>query len=305
MLVLATFCAFRGSSQPLAASYLNYINQYKDIAIRHQQAYGIPASITLAQGLLESCAGASPLATKGNNHFGIKCHKSWTGDTILHDDDLLQECFRKYDRAEQSFEDHARFLKGRRYASLFTLPATDYRAWAQTLKQCGYATDPSYPDKLIAIIEKYELYRYDSGQPIVTGHKELKGDETMEHEIDTSILDEVTMMHNIRQKNGLHYVTTHKGDTYTGIASEFGIKLKKLMEFNDLSKAPLLNQGSIIYLEEKHKSLTSGPEAYVVKRGDTLYGISQQVGLRLRSLCELNALDPGQALRAGDKIKLR
>lgn len=302
---VVAFCYNNAAAQQLSAKYLNYIEKYKDIAVKHQQAYGIPASITLAQGLLESQAGDSPLASSGNNHFGIKCHKDWTGDTLRHDDDALQECFRKYQRAEDSFEDHARFLKRKRYQPLFALSTTDYQGWARTLKQCGYATDPGYPDKLISIIERYELFHYDSGQPIVTKRKELKGDESMEHEIDISILDEVSMLHNIRQKGGLHYVMAHNGDTYDSIAKEFGLKTRKLLSFNDLKTPKSLKSGDIIYLQEKEDKAVTGGDKYRVKRGETLYSISQTYGIKLKALLNLNSLSFDSKVAPGDTLKMK
>ena len=174
----------QAAAQAKSAAYLEYIERYHRIAIMHQQQYGIPASITLAQGLLESRAGRSRLAVQGNNHFGIKCHgKRWNGGKIYADDDAPDECFRSYHSADDSFEDHARFLKQRRYAPLFELKVTDYKGWARTLRKCGYATDKRYADKLIDIIETYELYRYDTGQPVIAKPKYLEGDESLQHSI--------------------------------------------------------------------------------------------------------------------------
>ncbi len=155
------FFALTGASQALNARYLAYVEQYKDIAMEQCRQHGVPASITLAQGLLESNAGASYLATRGNNHFGIKCHK-WAGESVEYDDTLRHECYRKYAAAQDSYLDHSRFLCGKRYQSLHQLDTTDYRGWAHGLKQCGYAEDPGYPSKLIAIIERYQLSQYDS-----------------------------------------------------------------------------------------------------------------------------------------------
>lgn len=305
-LILLFGVSFSCNAQQLSATYLNYIDTYKDVAIRHQQQYGIPASITLAQGLLESGAGVSVLASEGNNHFGIKCHKDWDGDGIYHDDDEKQECFRKYEDAAQSYEDHARFLKRTRYNPLFELETTDYKGWAYTLKKCGYATDPRYPEKLITIIERYELYNYDSGQTIVASRKELKGDESIEHASDMAILEEITMAHNIRRKWGLHYVVAHNGDSYDGIAKEFGVKSKKLREFNDIKdKKATLDTGDIIYLQEKEKCATIGNNTYTVKDGDTLHSISQQFGIKLKSLYSLNDFSDNYIPTAGDIIKLR
>lgn len=149
------------SAQRKNKAYLDYIEKYSSLAVKHQKQYGIPASITLAQGLLESGAGRSELARMSNNHFGIKCHSDWKGKRVYYDDDKKDDCFRKYNKPEDSFEDHARFLKRARYASLFELKVTDYRGWAKGLKRCGYATDKSYANKLIQTIELYELYKYD------------------------------------------------------------------------------------------------------------------------------------------------
>lgn len=154
--VLSSFSAF---SQGKSQAHKDYIEKYKDIALKHQKEYGIPACITLAQGLLESNAGQSELAQKANNHFGIKCGGAWNGKTIKHKAEKGKECFRKYDRAEQSFEDHARFLKRDRYAPLYKIKKSNYKKWAKTLRKCGYATDRKYPDKLISLIERYDLHK--------------------------------------------------------------------------------------------------------------------------------------------------
>ena len=159
-IIFGVALACLGQQPRLNAAYLEYIDRYKDVAIRHHTEFGVPASITLAQVLLESRAGRSYLATQGNNHFGIKCHR-WAGEHVEWDDTLKHDCYRKYASAEDSFEDHARFLCGRRYQPLHQLDSTDYKGWAAGLRQCGYAEDPAYPEKLIARIEQYELQRYD------------------------------------------------------------------------------------------------------------------------------------------------
>ena len=297
----------------LSAAYLEYIDTYKEIAIRHQQEYGIPASITLAQGLLESRAGRSRLATQGNNHFGIKCHKNlWDGDVIYADDDRRHECFRKYDSAEESFEDHARFLKKKRYAPLFKLKVTDYKKWAKTLRECGYATDKRYADKLIELIETYELYKFDTGQPIIATPKHLEGDESLEHSIDSDIYNEIVSTHDIVKRNGLYCVIAKEGDTYTAIAKEFSIRRRKLLSFNDLGwrdRNVQLQSGDIIYLEEKHETATSSsPDTYKTKTGDSTYSIAQQFGIKLKSLCKINNLSTRNSkhpVKKGTKIRLR
>ena len=190
-------------------AYEKYIKQYSDIAVAHQKKYGIPASITLAQGLLESGAGRSELARKSNNHFGIKCHSDWRGGRVYHDDDLRGECFRKYRNAEQSYEDHAKFLTERpRYASLFKLKVTDYKGWAKGLQRCGYATDRAYANRLIKLIEDYDLYRYDRLQ---AGKKKKAPAKRI-------------YPYQIYRTYGLLYVYSNGNDSFDDIAASLGFK---------------------------------------------------------------------------------
>jgi len=200
---------------------LAYIDQFKPTAQEHMRSYGVPCSITLAQGILESGAGTGPLCVQANNHFGIKCHNDWAGPSIYHDDDTAQECFRKYDDPNQSFRDHAEFLKNRkRYAALFSLEIMDYRSWAIGLKQAGYATDPKYPDKLIGLIERYQLHQYDAE---VTGRtyapEPPKTPEPTANESGTS--------------EGIHVVI--KGDTLYSISKKYQISVDDLRQKNNLS----------------------------------------------------------------------
>ncbi len=307
VVVLAAIGMAEGWCQSLSMDWLNYIEKWHSLAVRHQQQYGIPASITLAQGLLESGAGLSRLATEGNNHFGIKCHKDWTGDGIYQDDDEKNECFRKYADAAESFEDHARFLKRKRYQPLFQLKETDYAGWANGLKQCGYATDPTYAAKLVNIIEMYELYKYDSNQPVVAKRRELKGDETLEHSVNMNIVNEFRIMHKISQKWGLYYITVYAGDTYDSIADEYGMKKRKLLGYNDLdSDAAMLPAGSVLYLQEKNSRMPEGSvEAHKVRRGETAYSIAQAYGLKLKSLLKINGLSEKDILSVGSYLQLR
>src|SRR5690554_2660255 len=197
----------------------NYISQYKEIAKDNMRTHGIPASITLAQGILESGAGNGRLAKEANNHFGIKCHTSWTGETIKHDDDALQECFRKYRHASESFRDHSLFLTSRsRYSELFTLKKDDYQGWAKGLRKAGYATDPKYPDKLISLIERYQLYRYDD---------EVLGNITFESTAqDTS----VTNLEELEEN--LHRVES--GDTLYNISKKHNTTVDEIKKLNNL-----------------------------------------------------------------------
>lgn len=309
----ASFCIsifllpIMAAGQSLSADYLAYIEQYRETAVRQQQEYGIPASITLAQGLLESGAGQSRLATEGNNHFGIKCHNTWKGDGIYMDDDEKGECFRKYGNAAESFEDHARFLKRKRYEPLFSLDVTDYKGWANGLKKCGYATDPRYASKLISIIELYSLDEYDTGQPIIASRKHLEGDESLEHSIDMEIINEFKLTHKIRRKWGLHYVTAYDGDTPDDIADEFGIKERKLRSYNDLPRRgdQQFKEGDMIYLQEKNEEAQEGHSTYTVRRGDTLRSIAMRYGIRLESLLRMNRMKKDDVLPAGATIRLR
>lgn len=293
-------------AQQLSADYLGYIERWRSTAVRQQQQYGIPASITLAQGLLESGAGLSRLASEGNNHFGIKCHKDWTGDGIYMDDDAKDECFRKYSDAEESFEDHARFLKRKRYQSLFQLEESDYVGWAEGLKRCGYATDPTYAAKLVNIIELYHLNAYDTGQPVVAQRRELKGDETLEHSVNMVIVNEFRIMHKICERWGLYYVTVQQGDTYDAISEELGIKKKKLLSYNELrSDSEMLAVGSPLYLQEKRDKLPAGsPQAHKVRRGETVSSIARYYGLRMKALLKANKMGDGDALTPGTYLRL-
>lgn len=276
--------------------YTAYIEQYSDLAVKHREKYGIPASITLAQGLLESAAGTSELAKKANNHFGIKCGGAWTGKSVKHKAERGKECFRKYDNAEQSYEDHARFLKRKRYEPLYKYKVTDYKNWAKTLRKCGYATDSKYPEKLIKIIERYELYRFDEGKERETVDKEKEETVGQERDINS---------HVVHRRGRLNFVRTREGDTYAAIAQEFGLKKKKLMEFNDVKGGNPLKTGTIVYLQKKDKK-NSGKEKYhVVKEGETLYSISQEWGIRLKSLLKMNRMKAGDIINPGDTLRIK
>lgn len=198
----------------------NYVLQYKDIAMNNMKSYGIPASIILAQGILESGAGRGDLAVSANNHFGIKCHADWTGDTVKHDDDSSQECFRKYNKVAESYRDHALFLTGKgRYASLFELDKDDYKAWAKGLRKAGYATDSQYPDKLISYIERYNLAQYDAQ---VLGIKY------------TPMENQNTRVIAMSSRNDGYY-EVQKGDTLYSISKKYNVLVEDLKQKNKLS----------------------------------------------------------------------
>ena len=305
-----SICSINGQSQKLSQKYINYINKYSSIAQKQQKLFGIPASITLAQGLLESQCGESRLATVGNNHFGIKC-ANWTGDTILHDDDKINDCFRRYASAEDSYSDHSLFLKRKRYAPLFQLSITDYAGWARTLKQCGYATDPAYPDKLIRIIETYELFKYDGTAPSGYAYANNNtntdnNNDNFTESIDDSLLaSEIGNMHVIRRRWGLYYVVAHDGDTFESLSAELNIKPKDLAKFNDLKKDQAIAPGETIWIQQKEKEAAMGNDTYTVKSGDTLHSIAQYYGVRLKNLARLNNMKENQDLTPGAVINLR
>lgn len=265
--------------------YVAYINQYKDIAIEQMRKYRIPASITLAQGLLESGAGKSELARKSNNHFGIKCH-SWDGKRTYHDDDEKGECFRVYKSVRDSYEDHSIFLAtGSRYAFLFKFSETDYVNWARGLKRAGYATSPTYADKLIEIIERYDLDRFDRTQ----GSK-----------------SRYLGPHKPYIANDIVYVVARQGDTMLSIAEEFGISKRKLICYNDLYRGYVPVKGDIIYLARKHRKAQKPHKQHVVGDGESMHMISQKYAVRLNRLYQMNDATPDTyAPMVGDVIRLR
>ena len=288
LIFLLTVSALLVSAQN--QQYVKYINQYKSLAIDQMKKYKIPASIMLAQALLESNAGQSELARKSNNHFGIKCH-DWAGRKVYHDDDQRDDCFRVYKSVKDSYEDHSIFLSShQRYAGLFRLKATDYVGWARGLKAAGYATSPTYADKLINIIESYNLDRYDSD--------DWKYAPTYVPENP----------HTPHLANGLVYVIARQGDTMQGIADEFHISRSKLIRYNDLYKTYVPQKGDIIYLHRKNARAQKGYAAHIVKDGDSMYLISQMYGIRLARLYKMNK-DKGDIYTyspmIGDIIRLR
>ena len=259
-------------AQPRNKQYESYIKKYRELAVEEMKKYHIPASITLAQGLLESGAGKSELARKSNNHFGIKCGGDWRGKTVSHDDDARGECFRAYKHPKDSYEDHSKFLVGRpRYASLFKLKITDYKGWARGLKKAGYATNPRYADQLIGIIELYELYKYDEKNYL----KWLKKNPNP---------------HQTYIANDLLYIVVRAGDSWKSISQEFDISQKKLRKYNDLYKGYALQVGDILYLEQKNKRADEDHIVHVLRVGESMYSIAQKYGIRLKNLYKLNKM---------------
>lgn len=291
-LVLPTWSQLRWNSV-----YQTYISQYKDLAIEEMLKHRIPASITLAQGLLESGAGQSTLVKKGNNHFGIKCH-DWTGRTTYHDDDAKDECFRAYKSAKESYEDHSQFLKRSRYRQLFALDITDYRGWAKGLKACGYATDPGYATKLINVIELYKLYLYDSA----TDYDRFFAKHAGNYQPGNTNM----RLHPIHKYNDNYYLRARRGDTFKSLAKELELSARSLAKANERSKHDVLAEGDIIYLKKKRKHAEKQfkNRPHVVKAGESMYDIAQKYGIRLKSLYKMNDLPEDYQIRVGAVLRV-
>ena len=278
---------------------LDYIDKYKDYAIESMKDYKIPASITLSQGILESGAGQSTLATKGNNHFGIKCGRNWKGRKSYHDDDARGECFRNYRSAKESYDDHSKFLaNGPRYAFLFDLEITDYKGWARGLKKAGYATDPSYANRLISIIEEYELYKFDSDES--RGWFRVRKSKAAYEKENVPI-----QKHQVYLSNDLAYVVARSGDSFDLLAKEFKISAKKLIKYNDLHKGYTLTVGDIVYLRSKKNKAAKQYKVYTVQGGDSMHSISQKFGIKLKRLYKMNRKDLDYIPEVGDPLRLR
>lgn len=293
-LFLTGLLPYRTVAQLLNQNYLRYIEQYHKTAVEQMRLYKIPASITLAQGLLESGAGESYLARVANNHFGIKVSTDWTGPYVLRDDDAPNEKFRKYKNAEQSYVDHSIFLQRKRYASLFNLKITDYKGWAYGLKRCGYATSPTYAQNLITIIERYSLTRFDhvgniSIKDLVRANATIIGG------------------YQLAINNGIPYIRSHQGDDLKSISKVVGVPARKLRKYNELSKNCVLNEGDIIYLEKKARKAAKEMrrKPHTVQRGESMYSIAQSYGIRLKNLYKMNRMSLEDDLKVGTSLRVR
>ena len=272
----AVWCTLQALSQGISwnKTYQDYFDLYGDVAVEQMSKYGIPASITLAQGVLESGAGKSELARKGNNHFGIKCN-GWTGRKTYHDDDERNECFRAYKNAYESYVDHSVFLTtSQRYSRLFQLKRTDYKGWARGLKACGYATSPTYASRLIEIIELYQLYRYDTakGPDRFRLQQAERGDQRP-----------------IETFNKNYYVIARRGDTFRSIADDVNISYRRLASFNERDKDDTLEEGEYVWLKKKRRS---APKA-------------QRFSIRVKYLYKMNDLGPDYVIQVGDMLRIR
>lgn len=280
-----------------------YISRYADIAIRQMKQYGVPASIILAQGMLESDNGNSTLAEEANNHFGIKCHKDWNGPTVYHDDDRKNECFRKYKSPDGSYMDHSLFLRGgSRYAFLFDLESTDYKGWAHGLKKAGYATNPKYAEMLIKIIEENELYKYDNGV-VVSVESPRKGTGQLV-DVDGFTID-IYKTRPVYTRNRIKYIIVKEGDTFESLTKELSLMPWQLYKYNDLSKDSTLRVGQEIYIQPKRWRAERNHSVHTVEAGETMYTISQMYGVKLKSLYRKNRMKVSEEPEVGQTINLR
>jgi LysM repeat protein len=295
---------------------INYINNYKDLAVSEMQRTGVPASIILAQGIHETEAGNSDLVKKSNNHFGIKCKDEWTGERVYHDDDARGECFRSYPTAADSYKDHSDFLrKGSRYASLFDLDPTDYEGWANGLRKAGYATNPKYPQILIRYIQDYNLEQYSL---IAMG--KLKPSEEVVLTVPgapgrplTALNQGAAVVITSGESqaypegefliNRTRVVFAKAGVSLLSIANQYDIALSRLLEFNDLKEEDVLTRGQLLFLQRKRR--TGAAEFHIVQEGESVYDICQKEGVRYQDLMEMNQLNLGAQPAAGEKIYLQ
>jgi LysM repeat protein len=289
----------------------DYIAKYSQIAIEEMQRTGVPASITLAQGIHESEAGRSNLVSRSNNHFGIKCKSDWKGESVSHDDDARGECFRKYDSPFDSYRDHSDFLKNRsHYAFLFDLDPADFEAWAHGLKKAGYATNPKYPQLLIKLIRDYNLNDYSL---IALGKKELPQTQEVfavartQEEAAPKIGEYVSVKvsdypQGVFKINRSKVILVTKGTSYLAIAQDHNVPLSRLFEFNDMQPAELAEKDHLLFLQRKRK--TGDKELHKVLEGESMHDIAQAEGIRLESLIEYNLLTEGQQPMPGEELYL-
>jgi LysM repeat protein len=323
LLSLCVLCSYTAFAESDELTRGEYIEIWKEEAVYQMAAHSIPASITLAQGILESRDGNSRLAKEGNNHFGIKCHSDWEGKRIYEDDDERNECFRQYRNARESFDDHSDFLKKARYAQLFELEMTDYKGWARGLKECGYATSPEYAKSLIRIIEENNLQQYDEQGVQYAGRNEVPDrrensprarlasspEKRTSKRSTTSNQDErseITLAgnHEVRvSDNNIKYVVAREGDTRASIAREIDLNVMILNRFNDFSSGTELNAGDIVYLQPKR--MKASLAEYTSVEGDTWFSISHRHGIKLKQLCKLNGVSPEKPIESGTRVTMK
>jgi len=281
-----------------------YINSYKNIAVSEMKRSGVPASITLAQGMLESENGNSRLATEGNNHFGIKCH-DWTGPAIYKDDDSHNECFRKYKSAEDSYRDHSDFLLSKqRYTFLFEYKSTDYKSWAKGLKKAGYATNPSYPQMLVKLIEENKLHLYDLD--VAIADRERSNRSSKNRSVSESSEFTINLnKHPVYKRNDIEYTVAKNGDSVEKLSRELEMFSWELLKYNELTKDSTLHDGQLLYLQPKRRRAERGKEIHTVQAGESVYSISQLYGVKSKHIRRLNRLNPETTVNVGDVLNLR
>lgn len=316
------FMVFSLANAQRNAVYERYVDQYKQTAIDQMNRYGIPASITLAQALLESGAGQSDLAKRSNNHFGIKCGSDWRGPSVSHDDDRKGECFRKYTYVSESYEDHSKFLKRDRYARLYSLAPDDYKGWAKGLKACGYATLSTYADRLIKIIEDYDLHQYDYATADIAQEPNVYDGDGFSFEYDETGTSQSRGKyqqgkstrytrnrdtHPVYSVNDLKCVIARKGDTWYSIAREKGIDLRKLLKYNEAKVNTVLTVGMNVFLQKKRSKAEKQYRGYwhKVQFGETMYTISQKYGIRQKYLYKTNFKKKNFVPQRGDILLIR
>lgn len=303
-------------AQSLNPTYVAYIQQYRDMAIEQQRKHQVPAAITMAQGILESAAGQSELAQQANNHFGVKCTSDWVGRTIYKDDDTENECFRVYAEVSDSYEDHSLFLKRKRYERLFALPVGDYKNWAYGLKDCGYATDPKYPEKLIRIIEQYDLQALTYDTLLVAlgaaGREEeiSPADSLFADTIDSyhaPDMEELSLFHNhlSGRRNGVRYVLAGPNETYASLAQFLNMYERTLRKYNDALGEEELEEGDIVYIYPKKNRASRHTPYHYFRTGETARGIAQRYGIKMKSLYKINGIPYGVTLKTQQRLYLR
>lgn len=286
----------RSVAQTKSQKFVDYIDLYRDIAVEQMELHGIPASITLAQGLLESGAGTSELAKKSNNHFGIKRGSSWTGPTTTHFDDGRTEHFRVYASVRASYEDHSKFLLRDRYSRLFRLSILDYKGWARGLKACGYATSPTYANRLISIIELYELNKLD---------RDPNGSFVLE---ERPLVDVRLNAHQLYSNNGVVCIKANGTETWDSLSKEFAVSKKKLLQYNEAIESVGINAGDFIYLQKKQsKAAKQYGKGYWhhVRKGESMYSIAQLYAMNIKKLYKLNFKDGNYSPVEGDLLRVR
>ena len=284
-----------------------YIHTYQQDAVKDMQRTGVPASITLAQAILESDDGNSPLATEANNHFGIKC-AGWTGPAVYQDDDHKGECFRKYGSVLESYDDHSEFLRTRpRYAFLFELDRTDYKGWAKGLKKAGYATNPQYADRLIRIIEDNNLHELDKGQPLpalaaaAPDMKMANVPKSVRRENEDTV--NPFGSRDVFLNNNVRYVVARRCDTYKKISDDFEMAPWEIYKYNDAGRNDALAEGQWVYIKPKRNK--GSESTYTVQPGETVVSVSRKLGIKSKSLCKFNNIEIGSSLKSGDVLWLQ